>query len=182
MSCGNFHSEGAEKPARRAADLFTVADMRRMSPGFGVAGSAWMLHLFSVSRTCKFLQRLVLTRGEQAIMKVTINRVKSLAMALLATLPLLAAVLLSPASVKSSAAVVDEKAATDLYAAKCKMCHGAKAEKFFDPSNRTDDQMAESVLKGKKGEKPPYMPGFGDKGVDSDQAKALVTYMKSLKQ
>jgi hypothetical protein len=38
------------------------------------------------------------------------------------------------------------------------------------------------VLKGKKGEKPPNMPGYEEKGINEDQAKALVAHMKSLKQ
>jgi hypothetical protein len=41
--------------------------------------------------------------------------------------------------------------------------------------------MIEIVLKGKKVEKPPHMPGYGDKGVTSEQAKALIAYMKELK-
>jgi hypothetical protein len=31
-------------------------------------------------------------------------------------------------------------------------------------------------------EKPPNMPGFAEKGITADQAKALVAHMKSLKQ
>lgn len=63
---------------------------------------------------------------------------------------------------------------------KCVICHGAKADKHFD-STKTDDQLIETALKGRKAEKPPNMPAFGEKGVTADQAKALVTYMKSLK-
>jgi cytochrome c1 len=36
-------------------------------------------------------------------------------------------------------------------------------------------------LKGKKGEKPPYMPGFEAKGMTEDQAKALAAYMRTLR-
>ena len=66
------------------------------------------------------------------------------------------------------------------YTKKCVMCHGKKAEKKFDTA-LTDDQMVEAVLKGKKAEKPPHMPGYGEKGVTSDNAKALVAHMKQLK-
>ena|SRR5256885_13943505 len=114
-------------------------------------------------------------------MKVTINRVKKLAIALI-LLPLFVVVLLNFGSGRTSAAAVaDEKATADFYAAKCKMCHGDKAQKFFDTDQKTDEQMVEVVLKGKKSEKPPNMPAFETKGVDAEQAKALVSYMKSLK-
>ena len=66
------------------------------------------------------------------------------------------------------------------YKSKCLMCHGKKAEKKFDAA-LTDDQMVEAVLKGKKAEKPPHMPGYAEKGVTAEQAKALVDHMKQLK-
>ena len=66
------------------------------------------------------------------------------------------------------------------YKAKCVMCHGKKAEKKFN-TTLTDDQMVEVVLKGKKVEKPPHMPGYAEKGVTAEQAKALVEHMKQLK-
>lgn len=66
------------------------------------------------------------------------------------------------------------------YTSKCVACHGKKAEKKFDAS-LPEEQMIEIILKGKKVEKPPNMPGYGDKGVTSDQAKALIAYMKELK-
>jgi mono/diheme cytochrome c family protein len=66
------------------------------------------------------------------------------------------------------------------YTTKCVACHGKKAEKKFDPSLPAE-QLIDIVLKGKKGEKPPNMPGYGDKGVSSDQAKALIAHMKQLK-
>ena len=66
------------------------------------------------------------------------------------------------------------------YKAKCALCHGKTAEKKFDVSIG-EDQMVEAILKGKKPEKPPNMPGFEAKGVNADQAKALVVYMKQLK-
>lgn len=66
------------------------------------------------------------------------------------------------------------------YKAKCLMCHGKKAEKKFNAS-LSDEQMIEAVLKGKKAEKPPHMPGYADKGVSAEQAKAFVEHMKQLK-
>jgi cytochrome c5 len=69
---------------------------------------------------------------------------------------------------------------TAYYKAKCLMCHGKKAEKKFN-TTLTDDQLVEVVLKGKKAEKPPHMPGYAEKGVSAEQAKALVDHMKHLK-
>ncbi|HET6891138.1 MAG TPA: cytochrome c [Pyrinomonadaceae bacterium] len=66
------------------------------------------------------------------------------------------------------------------YKAKCVACHGQKAEKKFD-SSLPDEQLIDIVMKGKKPEKPPNMPAYGDKGVTAEQAKALVDYMKQLK-
>ena len=66
------------------------------------------------------------------------------------------------------------------YTAKCVACHGKTAEKKFDPS-LPEEQLIDIVLKGKKAEKPPHMPGYGAKGVTSDQAKALISHMKQLK-
>lgn len=66
------------------------------------------------------------------------------------------------------------------YKAKCVACHGKKAEKKFDAS-LPEDQSIEAILKGKKAAKPPHMPGYGEKGVTSEQAKALLEHMKHLK-
>ena len=66
------------------------------------------------------------------------------------------------------------------YKAKCVACHGPKAEKKFDPS-LTDEQYVETILKGKKPEKPPNMPAYGEKGVTAEQAKALLDHMKQLR-
>ena len=66
------------------------------------------------------------------------------------------------------------------YKAKCVACHGKTAEKKFDPS-LPEEQLIDIILKGKKGEKPPNMPGYGEKGVSSDHAKALIAHMKQLK-
>jgi mono/diheme cytochrome c family protein len=79
------------------------------------------------------------------------------------------------ASVPARATNDDDAAA--LYKAKCFACHGATAEKKLD-ATKTDDDLIQTVLKGKKMEKPPNMPGFEEKGVTADQAKALVAFMK----
>lgn len=66
------------------------------------------------------------------------------------------------------------------YKAKCLMCHGPKAEKKFDAA-LTEEQHLDAILKGKKGEKPPHMPAYGEKGVTPEQAKTLLEHMKQLK-
>lgn len=66
------------------------------------------------------------------------------------------------------------------YKAKCVMCHGQKAEKKFDTA-LTEEQHLDAILKGKKPEKPPNMPAYGEKGVSPEQAKALLEHMKQLK-
>lgn len=110
-----------------------------------------------------------------------INQLKKLAIALI-ILPMLGAVLLNSASVRTRAAADDVTDVATLYKeSKCAICHGPKAAKFFD-ATVADDKLVEIVLKGKKAEKPPNMPAYEEKGLNTDQAKALVTYMKSLKQ
>ena len=69
---------------------------------------------------------------------------------------------------------------TAYYKAKCVACHGQKAEKKFDAS-LTDEQYVDAIMKGKKPEKPPNMPAYGEKGVTPEQAKALLEYMKQLR-
>jgi len=66
------------------------------------------------------------------------------------------------------------------FKAKCVVCHGQKGEKKFDAS-LTDEQYIDAILKGKKPEKPPNMPAYGEKGVTADQAKALLEHMKQLR-
>ena len=70
--------------------------------------------------------------------------------------------------------------ASATYKSKCVACHGQKAEKKFDAS-LSDQQLVDIVMKGKKPEKPPNMPAYGEKGVTPEQAKALVEHMKQLK-
>jgi len=67
------------------------------------------------------------------------------------------------------------------FKAKCVACHGAAAEKKFD-ATLPDADLVQFLLKGKKGEKPPNMPAYEEKGINEEQAKALVAHMKSLKQ
>ena len=62
----------------------------------------------------------------------------------------------------------------------CVACHGAKAEKKFDPA-KSDEEHVQTILKGKKMEKPPHMPGYESKGINAEQAKALLDFMKSLR-
>lgn len=95
----------------------------------------------------------------------------------------LAAVILFGASLLVSVPAQGEVQASDpaaFYATKCVACHGKKAEKKFD-STLPDEQLIEIVMKGKKPEKPPNMPAYGEKGVTAEQAKALVEHMKALK-
>ena len=81
--------------------------------------------------------------------------------------------------VVSAASPAADDAATT-YKTKCVACHGQKAEKKFD-SSLPDEQLIDIVMKGKKPEKPPNMPAYGEKGVTAEQAKALVEHMKQLK-
>jgi mono/diheme cytochrome c family protein len=103
------------------------------------------------------------------------NRIKFIAI-ILFVLPLItiAALKVTPTSVAAKTA--DDPAVT--YKAKCAACHTAAVTKFFDPT-KADAELTETVLKGKKGDKPPFMPGFEAKGMTADEAKSMVTYMKS---
>lgn len=111
-------------------------------------------------------------------MREIVSRLKKGTFAVVA-LSVFAAILLSPASIQTSAKSQDFDTA-GVYKAKCAMCHGPKAEKKFD-ATLPEDQMKAAILTGKKGEKPPNMPEFQSKGVTADQATALIAYMKSLK-
>ena len=89
-----------------------------------------------------------------------------------------AAVAILPATSRTSAHDQADAAAT--YKTKCVACHGQKAEKKFD-SSLADQQLIDAVVNGKKPEKPPNMPAYGEKGITTEQAKALVEHMKQLK-
>jgi mono/diheme cytochrome c family protein len=82
--------------------------------------------------------------------------------------------------VPASTQDVQPSDAAGYYKAKCVMCHGKKAEKKFDAS-LTDEQYLDAIMKGKKPEKPPNMPAYGEKGVTAEQAKALLDHMKQLR-
>jgi mono/diheme cytochrome c family protein len=106
------------------------------------------------------------------MMKVSITRWKKL-VPVLAGVIFVATFLIT--SVPARTATDDDTAA--LYKSKCFACHGATAEKKFD-ATKADDELILTVLKGKKMEKPPNMPGYEEKGITADQAKALVAFMK----
>jgi mono/diheme cytochrome c family protein len=108
------------------------------------------------------------------MLKVLIGRLKKPAFALAGVM--IAATFLI---VSVPARTTTDDNAAGLYKTKCVACHGPKAEKKFD-ATKADADLVQVVLKGKKMEKPPNMPGYEEKGVTEDQAKALVAYMKSL--
>ena len=82
------------------------------------------------------------------------------------------------APMTGAAIAVDDPATT--YKTKCAACHTPSAGKFYDPA-KTDEEHVQTIMKGRKGEKPPYMPGFEAKGMTEDEAKGLAGYMKTLK-
>jgi len=105
------------------------------------------------------------------------KRVKLLAIALF-ILPLMALAIFNPKPVGTIVTAADT---AETYTAKCAMCHGPTALKLFDPA-KTDEELTEIILKGKKSEKPPHMPGFEAKGMTPVEAKTLTTYMKELRK
>ncbi|HET8782446.1 MAG TPA: cytochrome c [Pyrinomonadaceae bacterium] len=104
------------------------------------------------------------------------KQVKSIAL-VIAVIFLFGVVFLNVAAPVQDAQASDPAA---FYKAKCVACHGPKAEKKFDPA-LTEEQQIEAIMKGKKVEKPPHMPAYGDKGVTAEQAKALLDHMKQLR-
>jgi cytochrome c5 len=119
-----------------------------------------------VKRSCK-TQRLA---DSEAMMMGRLFKIILIAVALAAAGAFL--IVSTPARASD-----DDTAA--LYTTKCKMCHGATAEKKMDKT-KANDVLIQIVLDGKTMEKPPNMPAFKEKGITPDQAKALVGYMKSL--
>jgi mono/diheme cytochrome c family protein len=110
------------------------------------------------------------------------NKLKLIVVVFFALAVGLAATVVQPrivVTVRAEAVRADEKEASAFFAAKCKVCHGAQAEKHFD-SKKPDGEFVEAVLKGRPDAKPIKMPAYADKGVTEEQAKALVEYMKSL--
>ena len=104
------------------------------------------------------------------------RRVKKIVIAITAIF-LFGAVFYSVAPAQGEAQPSDPAA---YYKAKCVACHGQKAEKKFDTA-LTEEQHLDAILKGKKPEKPPNMPAYGEKGVSPELAKSLLEYMKQLK-
>ena len=94
---------------------------------------------------------------------------------------ILSLVTLSPALISVAAPPTQDFDAAAVYKAKCAMCHGPAAEKKFD-TTKPDAEHVQVVLKGRKAEKPPNMPGYEEKGITEEQAKTLVAFMKSLKK
>jgi mono/diheme cytochrome c family protein len=82
-------------------------------------------------------------------------------------------------AVKAAVPVPPEDSAVT-YKAKCAMCHTPTASKFFDPA-KADEELADSILKGKKTDKPPAMPAFAEKGITPELANDLVAHMRQLK-
>lgn len=94
------------------------------------------------------------------------------------TIPIIAVLMFSSKPLGRAVQAEGEDVA---YKTKCAMCHSPKAEKLFDPA-KTDEELVDTIMKGKKGEKPPFMPAFETKGMTAEQAKALVVYMKNLRK
>jgi hypothetical protein len=112
---------------------------------------------------------------------MNIKRIKLFAVGAI-FIPLLALAIFSvdPVSAVSGSPVNTADDVADSYKKTCAMCHKATAEKFFDPA-KMDEVLVEVVLKGKKAEKPPHMPGYEEKGMTKDQAKLLVSYMRQMR-
>jgi mono/diheme cytochrome c family protein len=107
------------------------------------------------------------------MLKVSLARLKKVGF-VLAGVMIAATLLIVPVPARTAA---DDDTA-GLYKTKCVACHGATAEKKFD-ATKADADLIQTVLKGKKMEKPPNMPEFESKGITAGQATALVAFMKS---
>ena len=94
-------------------------------------------------------------------------------------LPLLLVMAMNTSTATVSAS--DDDAAALYKKNTCFACHKADASKAFDPAEE-DEVLINIILKGKKGEKPPYMPAYEAKGIDAEKAAALVAYMRSLRE
>jgi len=70
-----------------------------------------------------------------------------------------------------------------IYKSKCAACHGADGAGKVGPAVKgtalTDAQIADLLTKGTAGKKAPH--GKAVAGLTDDQAKAVATYVKSLK-
>lgn len=107
-------------------------------------------------------------------MKLSIKQLKLTALAGMSALALSFAFTVQPAARADAA---EDAAAT--FTAKCKMCHGASAEKLFDAS-KPDADLVKAIIEGTTSKEGKKMPAF--KSLNEDTAKALVAYMKSLKK
>jgi mono/diheme cytochrome c family protein len=67
------------------------------------------------------------------------------------------------------------------YQTNCGECHGKEAQKKFEPA-LPESQLIDAILNGEKMETPPDMPAFGEKGVNEVRARALLAYMKSIRE
>ena len=105
------------------------------------------------------------------------NRTKLIAIIFFA-LPFLLLMIFKVTPAKVAANNAEDPAAA--YKAKCVACHLPTASKFYDPA-KADEEHVVTIMKGKKGEKPPFMPGYEAKGMTEDEAKGLAAYMRGLK-
>ncbi|HEX7295709.1 MAG TPA: cytochrome c [Pyrinomonadaceae bacterium] len=105
------------------------------------------------------------------------NRVQSISILIAAAITLALIVVVSAGARTTTTNQFDAAASYK----QCVACHGAKADKKFD-ATKSDDELVQVILKGKKAEKPPNMPGYEAKGINEEQAKALLAHMKSLRQ
>lgn len=108
-------------------------------------------------------------------MKLSIKQMKLTVITSMSALALGLAFTVSPVTRAEGAA--DDAAAT--FTAKCKMCHGANAEKSFDAA-KADADLVKTILEGATSAEGKKMPAF--KSLNEDAAKALVAHMKSLKK
>ena len=115
-------------------------------------------------------------RADSPLGEDIMNRVKNIAITVTAIF-LFGLIFYTVAPAQGEAQPSDPAA---FYKSKCVACHGQKAEKKFDAA-LTDEQHLDAILKGKKPEKPPNMPAYGEKGVSAEQAKALLDHMKQLR-
>ena len=94
------------------------------------------------------------------------------------TLVIFAGFISAPAQSGSEKQAFDRAA---YYKKNCAECHGSEAEKKFNP-DLPEGQMVDAILNGQQMETPPDMPAFAEKGINEERAKALITYMKALRQ
>src|SRR6185503_11394672 len=96
-----------------------------------------------------------------------VNQIKKVGIAALA-----AGMLMSIGLLATPARSANQDDVSATYKTKCAACHGATAEKKFD-ATMTQEEMVKVILTGKKMEKPPHLPTYGEKGIREDQATAL---------